>query len=82
MGRRLWALGAGKHAQHVYASVNVPALSVWGDQDRLRSAERTRTHALIPKAVTKTIAGGGHFPPLDQPRQLLELIVNFAGAAA
>jgi len=32
--------------------------------------------------VTKTIADAGHFLPLDQPRQLLELIVGFAGAAA
>jgi pimeloyl-ACP methyl ester carboxylesterase len=71
-----------EHAQDVYAGVNVPALLIWGDQDWSRGAERARTRALIPKAVTKTIADAGHFLPLDQPRQLLELIVNFASAAA
>jgi hypothetical protein len=27
----------------------------------------------------KTVKGGGHFLPLDRPRELLELISGFAG---
>jgi hypothetical protein len=29
----------------------------------------------------KTVAGAGHFLPLDRPRELAELIVGFAAAA-
>jgi pimeloyl-ACP methyl ester carboxylesterase len=69
-----------EEAQKSYPRVAVPVLLIWGDRDWSRPAERERTRALIPRVVTKTVAGGGHFLPLDRPRELIELIDGFVGA--
>ena len=66
-------------AQKEYGRIGVPVLLIYGDRDWSRPAERERTRALIPGATMKTIAGGGHFLPLDRPRELTELIIGFAG---
>jgi len=56
----------------------VPALLIWGDQDWSRPSERERTRSLIPKVEMKTVADGGHFLPLDRPKELLELLIGLA----
>jgi pimeloyl-ACP methyl ester carboxylesterase len=68
-----------EQAQKDYGRVAVPVLLVWGDRDWSRPSERERTRSLIPNVVTKTVAGGGHFLPLDRPHELLELLIGFAG---
>jgi pimeloyl-ACP methyl ester carboxylesterase len=55
-------------------------LLIYGDRDWSQPSEREQTRALIPNVTMKTIAGGGHFLPLDRPRELSELIAGFAGA--
>ena len=67
-------------AQNEYGRIGVPVLLIYGDRDWSRPAERERTRALIPGATMKTIAGGGHFLPLDRPQELSEMIIGFAGA--
>jgi len=67
-------------AQNDYGRINVRALLIWGDKDWSRPSERERTRSLIPNVVMETIEGGGHFLPLDQPREALDLLVRFAGA--
>lgn len=67
-------------AQMNYGRITVPVLLVWGDKDWSRRFERQRTESLIPNVVTKTVKGGGHFLPLDRPRELLDLLGWFAGA--
>jgi pimeloyl-ACP methyl ester carboxylesterase len=67
-------------ARQDYHSIRAPVLLVYGDRDWSRPAEREQTRALIPDVTMKTIAGGGHFLPLDRPRELAELIIGFAGA--
>jgi pimeloyl-ACP methyl ester carboxylesterase len=67
-------------ARQDYGRVHVPVLLIFGDKDWSRPSERERTRSLIPNAVMKTVGGGGHFLPLDRPRELSELIVDFAGA--
>jgi pimeloyl-ACP methyl ester carboxylesterase len=67
-------------AQQDYGRVQVPVLLIFGDKDWSRPSERERTRSLIPNAVMKTVRGGGHFLPLDRPRELSELIADFAGA--
>jgi pimeloyl-ACP methyl ester carboxylesterase len=67
-------------AQQDYGRVRVPVLLIFGDKDWSRPSERERTRSLIPNAVMKTVGGGGHFLPLDRPRELSALIADFAGA--
>jgi pimeloyl-ACP methyl ester carboxylesterase len=56
----------------------VHVLLIWGDQDWARPDERERDRALIPGVQMTTVENGGHFLPLDRPRELVDLIVRFA----
>jgi pimeloyl-ACP methyl ester carboxylesterase len=66
-------------ARQDYGRVRVPVLLIYGDGDWSRPSERERTRSLIPNAVMKMVGGAGHFLPLDRPRELSQLIVEFAG---
>jgi pimeloyl-ACP methyl ester carboxylesterase len=66
-------------AQKDYGRIDVPVLLIWGDKDWSRPSEREHTRSLLPHVAMKTITGGGHFLPLDQPHELSELIIRFAG---
>src|SRR5262249_50784385 len=60
------------------ASIKVPVLLVYGEQDWAPPAERERTRSLIPGVVTEIVRNGNHFLSLDHPRELQLLIVGFA----
>jgi pimeloyl-ACP methyl ester carboxylesterase len=70
---RLWP-----KARDEYASIKVPVLLVYGDQDWAPPAERERTRSLIPNVTTEIVPNGDHFLSLDRPRELQNLIVGFA----
>jgi pimeloyl-ACP methyl ester carboxylesterase len=65
-------------ATEIYRNINVPVCLVWGDKDWANSAERDHERKLLPGAQVTTIANGGHFLPLDRPRELHDLISRFA----
>jgi pimeloyl-ACP methyl ester carboxylesterase len=65
-------------ATNVYRNIVVPVFLIWGDKDWSNSSERERDRELIPGAQVATIEDGGHFLPLDRPRELQELIIRFA----
>jgi pimeloyl-ACP methyl ester carboxylesterase len=67
-------------ARKDYGRINVPVLLIWGNKDWSRPPERELTHSLIPNAVVKTIADGGHFLPLDRPQELSQLLISFVSA--
>jgi pimeloyl-ACP methyl ester carboxylesterase len=69
-----------EQAQEQYSRISVPVLLIYGDRDWSRPSERERTASRIPNVTMKTVAGGGHFLPLDRPQELLDLIVGFMGA--
>ena len=69
-------------ARRCYAHIKLPVLVVWGDKDWARADERDQEQALIPAAQTATIANGGHFLPLDRPRELQDLIIRFVETGA
>jgi pimeloyl-ACP methyl ester carboxylesterase len=66
-------------AKH-YGRIEIPVLLVWGDRDWATPEERDRDRKLIPGVEVTTLERGGHFLPLDRPRELQELIVRFASA--
>jgi pimeloyl-ACP methyl ester carboxylesterase len=61
-----------------YGRIQMPILLIWGDQDWARPVEREHDRMLIPGVEMTTLAGGGHFLPLDRPRELTEAIIRFA----
>jgi pimeloyl-ACP methyl ester carboxylesterase len=65
-------------AHQAYGQVSVPVLIVYGDRDWSRPDERERTVNAVPGARVETVAGGGHFLPVDQPDRVIELIRGFA----
>jgi pimeloyl-ACP methyl ester carboxylesterase len=65
-------------ATRTYGAIKLPVCLVWGDKDWARPPERDHDRKLIPVVQTTTITNGGHFLPLDRPRELIDLIVRFA----
>jgi len=65
-------------ASKIYANINVPALLIWGDQDWSTPRERDDDRRLVPGTQTATVQNGGHFLPLDCPREVQDLIIGFA----
>ena len=59
--------------------VTVPTLFVWGAQDRFVSATYygAAYRAAIPGARLELIDGAGHFPHLEQPEAVVELVRGF-----
>jgi pimeloyl-ACP methyl ester carboxylesterase len=70
---RLWP-----KARDEYASIKVPVLLVYGEQDWAPPVERERTRSLIPNVTTEIVPSGNHFLSLDRARELQHLIVDFA----
>ncbi len=61
-------------ATAVYRNIRVPVSLIWGARDWSTPDEREHDRKLIPTAQMTTVAGGGHFLPLDRPQELQELI--------
>jgi pimeloyl-ACP methyl ester carboxylesterase len=65
------------NARDEYASIKVPVLLVYGEQDWAPPVERERTRSLIPNVATEIVPNGYHFLSLDRPRELQHQIVGF-----
>ena len=60
------------------ASVQVPTLLLWGDQDREVGRQAMEVMAArIPQARLEVLAGAGHFPFLDEPDACCRLMREF-----
>ena len=66
-------------ATEAYENISVPAYLIWGGEDWATSSERDHDRSLLPSAQTATVENGGHFLPLDRPKEVFELIARFAG---
>jgi pimeloyl-ACP methyl ester carboxylesterase len=66
-------------ATAAYPNIRVPVTLIWGDKDWARAGEREHDRSLIPGAQVATVETGGHFLPLDRPKELRQLINQFAG---
>jgi len=65
------------------AGVNVPALVVWGDADRIVDPDYGRAYAAaIPGARFRLLNETGHLPQIETPDQLLAAITEFVEADA
>ena len=63
--------------------VNIPALVVWGESDRIADPEYGRAYAqALPNARFELIPEAGHLPQLEQPQRLLTLIWEFVDSIA
>jgi len=61
-----------------YGRIEIPVLLIWGGQDWALPTEREHDRTLIPGVQMITLDRGGHFLALDQPQELIRVIVRFA----
>ena len=61
-----------------YGRIDIPVLLIWGDRDWAKAPEREHDRTLIKTVEMTTLAPGGHFLPLDRPRELTQSIIRFA----
>jgi pimeloyl-ACP methyl ester carboxylesterase len=58
--------------------IDVPTLIVWGEQDKILSAEHAREwQRRLPQAEVALIPGAGHFPHVEQPEACLPRVMEF-----
>lgn len=61
-------------------TIRVPALFLWGAQDRIVSPDYGRAYAsLVPDAEFELIENAGHFPHVEQPEAFGARVVEFLG---
>jgi pimeloyl-ACP methyl ester carboxylesterase len=61
--------------------VSVPTLFVQGEHsDTFLEAARARVEREVPGSRTVVIAGSSHFVPMERPRELARVIVEFVGS--
>lgn len=60
-----------------YGRIKIPVLLIWGDRDWARPPEREHDRSLIKTVEMTMLAPGGHFLPLDRPRELTQSIIRF-----
>ena len=65
------------------ATIRVPSLVIWGEEDEVTPLEHSRQIAdTIPGARLETIPGAGHIANLDKPEAFNRLIADFLDAQA
>jgi pimeloyl-ACP methyl ester carboxylesterase len=65
-------------SNRLYLSAHIPFLLVWGEHDSIiPAAHGEATHAQIPGSRLELFADSGHFPQLDEPQRLIDVLVDF-----
>ena len=63
--------------------IDVPVLVVWGDRDRYMSVEMAEPdRALVPNLRVERLPDASHWPHLDEPERVNELILEFVREAS
>jgi pimeloyl-ACP methyl ester carboxylesterase len=69
------------HRMHMAG--HIPLLLVWGERDSVIPIAHGRgAHALVPGSRFEAFAKSGHFPQLDEPERLIEVIGDFIDSTA
>jgi pimeloyl-ACP methyl ester carboxylesterase len=62
----------------LYLLESIPTLLVWGERDNTIPMEHGRlAHEAIPHSVFRTLPGAAHFPHLEDPDGLAEILREF-----
>jgi pimeloyl-ACP methyl ester carboxylesterase len=69
--------------QGPFSEITAPVLLAWGDKDKILSPRGgPRLAEAIPGAELRELPGFGHVPMLDRPREVSEVVLAHAAAAA
>ncbi len=62
----------------VYLAARMPTLIVWGEKDRIIPVVHAhQAHAAIPNSRLAVMDDVGHFPQVEAPRRLAEILLDF-----
>ncbi len=62
----------------LHLSSGLPILLIWGDQDRIIPvAHGYATHAALPGSRLEVLPGVGHFPHVESPTAVVEILDDF-----
>ena len=65
-------------ANRLYLSEQIPFLLVWGEHDSvIPLSHGIATHERLPKSRLEVFHDSGHFPQLDEPQRLVDVLVEF-----
>ena len=62
----------------LHLTSDLPTMVIWGDQDRIIPVEHGyAVHEARPGSRLEVLAGVGHFPHVERPGDVVDLIDNF-----
>jgi pimeloyl-ACP methyl ester carboxylesterase len=62
----------------LYLTQQVPTMIVWGEQDAIIPVSHAyAAHQAIPDSRLEVIPGAGHFPQVEDPDALVDLLIDF-----
>ncbi len=65
----------------LYLLESMPTMIVWGERDHTIPLEHgQRAHEAIPNSCLRTLEGAAHFPHLEEPDALAEVLREFLGS--
>jgi pimeloyl-ACP methyl ester carboxylesterase len=67
----------------LHLSAGLPTLLIWGDQDRIIPvAHGYAAHDALPGSRLEVLSGVGHFPHVESPAAVVEILDDFIATAA
>jgi 2-hydroxy-6-oxonona-2,4-dienedioate hydrolase len=57
--------------------INVPTLCIWGEHDQMIPFQYSAAYAGIPGCTTKVMKGCGHTPPIENPEEFTQIVLDF-----
>ena len=62
---------------------DLPTMAIWGDQDKIIPVEHAHAaHAARAESRIEVLAGVGHFPQVERPSEVVDLIDDFIATTA
>jgi pimeloyl-ACP methyl ester carboxylesterase len=62
----------------LHVASEVPIMAIWGDQDRIIPVDHAyAAHAARPQSRLEVLEGVGHFPHVERPSEVVDLIEDF-----
>jgi pimeloyl-ACP methyl ester carboxylesterase len=62
----------------LHMAAELPTMVIWGDQDRIIPVEHGYAlHKARPGSRLEVLAGVGHFPHVERPSEVVDLIEDF-----
>jgi pimeloyl-ACP methyl ester carboxylesterase len=67
----------------LHLSSGLPTLLIWGDEDRIIPvAHGYAAHDALPDSRLEVLSGVGHFPHVESPTAVVDILDDFIAAAA